>query len=158
MASLMALAEDAPGRATPLVDTVDVKTHCLFDGTKPVGFFIGEIAPEVAPRVRIHTERDSFAAPELFEPRSLDFAFIDGNHQHPWPLLDALNVTPLVRPGCWILLHDIDHPAVAARLGHEGGPRRRAMALRRMARREDQGRQHRRGARARDERAARPRL
>ena len=29
--------------------------------------------------------------------------------------------TPLVRPGSWILLHDIDHPAVAARLGHEGG-------------------------------------
>ena len=120
MASLIASAHETIS-AEPLVDTIDVKTHCLFNATKPVGYFVGEFAPAVADRVRIHTERDSSFAPELFAPRSLDFAFIDGNHQHPWPLLDALNVVPLMRPGSWILLHDIDHPAVAARLRQEAG-------------------------------------
>ena len=39
----------------------------------------------------------------------MTFAFVDGNHQHPWPLHDVLQLQRLMPRG-WILLHDIDLP------------------------------------------------
>ena len=102
-----------------LVDTIDKKSECLFDRTKPIGYMVAELVPELAAHVRVRTNHDSFAARE-FNPRgSVELAFIDGNHQHPWPLIDVLNLLPLVRAGAWFVLHDIDLPAVAARLNLE---------------------------------------
>lgn len=38
----------------------------------------------------------------------VDFAFIDGNHKHPWPTLDFLFLLPQMREGGVIALHDIN--------------------------------------------------
>ncbi len=110
------LAEDPRKSEGVLLTTIDKKSRCLFDDSKPIGFMIRELATELESRIRIHTEQDSFLARTIVPPRSLDLAFIDGNHQHPWPLLDVLNLLPLMVPGAWIILHDTDLPAVAARL------------------------------------------
>ncbi len=122
LAGLLALNRRAAGADAggTLVDTIDRKEFCLFDGTKPIGFMIRQLAPDLAPRVRIHLGKDSFLAQSLYAPASLDLAFIDGNHQHPWPMLDVLNILPTMRPGGWIIMHDIDLPAVALRLGIPG--------------------------------------
>ena len=119
LAGLIALNRRVAGdtSAASLVETIDRKQFCLFDGSKPIGFMVRELTPDLAARVNIHTEGDSFLTPRLFPAASLDLAFIDGNHQHPWPLLDVLNVLPAMRPGGWIIMHDIDLPAVAERLG-----------------------------------------
>lgn len=101
------------GEALPevLLDTIDRKDRCLFDQNKPIGFMVEQIVPDLAGRVRIHTNSDALSAKEWVGPKQLTFAFIDGNHQHPWPLIDALSLLPLVQPGSWMVMHDIDNPA-----------------------------------------------
>ncbi len=113
------LASNQEGEALPdvLVETIDRKTECLFDTSKPIGFMVGELVPELVAKVSIHTDRDSFLCRDLFQAGTLDLAFIDGNHQHPWPLL---NLLPLMPPCGWLILHDIYLPAVAVRLGIDG--------------------------------------
>jgi predicted O-methyltransferase YrrM len=46
-------------------------------------------------------------------PNVADFVFIDANHDHPWPTLDALMCLGFCRPGTWIALHDINLPRIA---------------------------------------------
>lgn len=41
------------------------------------------------------------------ERPAFDMAFIDANHQHPWPLLDILSADRLLAPGNWILMQDV---------------------------------------------------
>ena len=104
-----------------LLDTIDRKARCLFDESKPTGYVVRETFPALAPHVRFHTGEDARIARRFLGRRELDFAFIDGNHQHPWPLMDALCLLPLLRPGAWIVMHDIDNPpdrpAAEVRLG-----------------------------------------
>lgn len=100
-----------------LLSTIDKQSHCLFDGTKPIGFMIADLAPALAPHIAVHTGQDSFHARSIVQPGTLDLVFIDGNHQHPWPMIDVLNVLPLMRPGAWLILHDTDLPRVATVLG-----------------------------------------
>lgn len=111
---IAALARGFIERGEPLppvlLDTIDRKVRCLFDPAKPTGYRVGEIVPELAARVRFHTGEDARIARNLVAANALDFAFIDGNHQHPWPLMDALCLLPLMRSGAWIGLHDIDNP------------------------------------------------
>ncbi len=113
IAAAMARGFEERGEALPpvLLDTIDRKDRCLFDDSKPIGFMVETITPELAPLVRIHTNGDATKAQEYAGKKELSFAFIDGNHQHPWPLIDALCLLPLMRPGAWMVMHDIDNPA-----------------------------------------------
>jgi hypothetical protein len=93
-----------------LAHTIDRQERCLFNENKPIGFVIPEIVPALADRVEVHTNSDSSSSEKYAGKESLTFAFIDGNHQHPWPLLDALHLLPLMRPGSWMAMHDIANP------------------------------------------------
>jgi cephalosporin hydroxylase len=97
-----------------IIHTIDRKDDCLFDATKPIGFGVPLVVGDLAKHVKIHTPKDSFFAPQLAKPRSLTLAFIDANHQHPWPLIDVLNLLPLMVDEAWILMHDIRLPKIAA--------------------------------------------
>ena len=116
IAKMIALREAQIGcsRSGPLVHTIDKKAEYVFDKTKPVGFGIDFIAPELRDRIAIHPLRDSSHCREIVEGGELRLGFIDGNHQHPWPLVDLLHVAQVMKGG-WILLHDIDLPAVIER-------------------------------------------
>ena len=89
------------------VETIDARTHCIIDETRPVGFEIPELIPDLASTVRVHTRRKSDFARELGARDEFGLAFIDADHRHPWPLLDVLRLAPYVQSGGWILLHDI---------------------------------------------------
>lgn len=102
-----ALHRRHPELPGPLVDTIDLHSEYLVDRTKPIGFEIPEVLPELPGIVRLHPGRQSDFVRELAKPNELAFVFIDADHQHPWPLLDLLRVAPYVRSGGWILLHDI---------------------------------------------------
>lgn len=107
-ASILAAAlarRDDEGRAW--IDTIDTRAQCLIDETRPTGFDLAERFPELASRVRIHTPHDSSFVRTLAQLGELELAFIDANHCHPYPLLDLLRVAPFVRPGGWVMLHDI---------------------------------------------------
>ncbi len=106
----------------PLVDTIDFHSRYLVDQTKPIGFEIPELLPQLPDVVRVHTSRDSDFVRELARRDELAFVFIDADHQHPWPVLDLLRVAPFVRKGGWILLHDIQLGAMGVSAREKGEP------------------------------------
>jgi len=94
-------------RQSVSVETIDAHTHCSIDVTRPIGFEIPELIPELATTVGVHTGRQSDFVRELAAPEEFGLAFIDADHRHPWPLLDVLRLAPYVESRGWILLHDI---------------------------------------------------
>ena len=102
-----ALARQSPADNPRWVDTIDYAAQCFIDTTRATGFEIDEAFPEFASMIRLHIPRDSTVLSELAAPGELEVVFIDADHQHPLPLLDLLRAAPYVRPGGWILLHDI---------------------------------------------------
>lgn len=95
------------GKSEISVETIDSHTHCSIDITRPIGFEIPELIPELVSTVRVHTGRESDFVRELAAHGEFGLAFIDADHRHPWPLLDVLRLAPHVRAGGWIVLHDI---------------------------------------------------
>ena len=89
------------------VETIDTRAQCIIDETRPVGFEIPELIPDLVSTVRVHTRRESDFARELGARDEFGLAFIDADHRHPWPLLDVLRLAPYVQSRGWILLHDI---------------------------------------------------
>jgi predicted O-methyltransferase YrrM len=89
------------------VETIDSQTHCIIDTTRPIGFEMPDLIPDLVSSVRIHTGRESDFAREIAAPGEFGLAFIDADHRHPWPLLDVLRLAPYIQSGGWILLHDI---------------------------------------------------
>ncbi len=89
------------------VDTVDSHTHCSIDTTRPIGFEIPALTPDLVSNIRVHAGRESDVLREIASPGEFGLAFIDADHRHPWPLLDLLRLAPYVQTGGWIVLHDI---------------------------------------------------
>jgi predicted O-methyltransferase YrrM len=89
------------------VETIDTHTHCSIDETRPIGFEIPELIPELASTIRVHTGRGSDFVRELTAQDEFGLAFIDADHRHPWPLLDVLSLAPYLQARSWIVLHDI---------------------------------------------------
>ena len=89
------------------VDTIDNSATCLIDETRSTGFEIIELFSELASMIRLHIPHDSTIVSELAERDELELVFIDADHRHPMPLLDLLRLAPYIKPGGWVLLHDI---------------------------------------------------
>jgi hypothetical protein len=95
----------------PLLHTIDKNSHCGFDRSRPIGFAIEAIAPTLRDQIALHPMRDSSNCHQIVGGTEIDFAFVDGNHSHPWPLFDVLHLQKLMKNGSWILMHDIDLPS-----------------------------------------------
>ncbi len=89
------------------VETIDCHTHCSIEPSRPIGFEIGELVPDLVSTVRVHTGVDSNFVREIAARGEFGLAFIDADHRHPWPLLDVLRLAPYLQSGAWIGLHDI---------------------------------------------------
>lgn len=89
------------------VETIDASTQCIVEETRPVGFEIPELIPELVSTVRVHSQRKSDFVRDLSAGGKFGLGFIDADHRHPWPLLDVLRLAPCLQPGGWIVLHDI---------------------------------------------------
>jgi predicted O-methyltransferase YrrM len=96
------------GTDTPWVDTIDTRTDYAYDTSRPTGFEISELAPQLAPMIRLHNPHDSGFVGQICLPNELEVAFIDADHRHPFPLLDLLRLAPYVRRSGWLVLHDIE--------------------------------------------------
>jgi glycosyltransferase involved in cell wall biosynthesis/predicted O-methyltransferase YrrM len=88
----------------------DVRSTCYFDAQRAVGAATREMYPHHRARWVLNTDSDARRISRQLDPASIDLVFIDANHCHPWPLLDLLHVTTVVKPGSWIALHDIALP------------------------------------------------
>lgn len=86
----------------------DVSPHCYFDPARPSGSATDTMTPSLKDRLRVHVGDARHAAGSLAaEGPAFDLAFIDACHDHPWPTLDLLWIAPLLRPGAWVVLHDV---------------------------------------------------
>jgi predicted O-methyltransferase YrrM len=121
-AAIIAAALDRRhGRESPAwVDTIDLRPQCLIDETRPTGFEIPELIPELVSRVHLQIPNDSRCVRALAPPNELELVFIDADHRHPRPLLDLLRVAPYVRSGGWIVLHDIQLGTIGRKMAAAG--------------------------------------
>ncbi len=101
----------------------DIADRCYFDPSRPTGAAVGELTPWNLPHYRF-TVGDVLQAQRLLTGLGARFAFIDGNHLHPWATADLLGLLPSLAPGAWVALHDIRLPLIEGRQGARGhGPR-----------------------------------
>lgn len=101
------------------VETVDSQTQCSIDQSRPIGFEIPDLIPDLVSTVRIHSGRESDIVAEIAGRGKFGLAFVDADHRHPWPLLDLLRLAPWIESRGWIILHDIQ-------LGTHGEAERKA--------------------------------
>lgn len=99
----------------PLLHTIDKNSYCGFDHSRPIGFAIETMVPTLRDRIALHPLKDSSNCDEIVGGIEIDFAFVDGNHSHPWPLFDILHLQKLMKDDTWILMHDIDLPGAIDR-------------------------------------------
>ncbi len=119
---MIALGEAQAGRAPsgPLVHTIDKRAQYVVDAARATGFAIAQMTPELRDRIIVHAPQDSSYCRQLVQ-NGLTFAFVDGNHGHPWPLVDVLQVQQFMERG-WILMHDVDLPGLVERAVAAGQP------------------------------------
>jgi O-antigen biosynthesis protein len=110
---LRALADAGGEGPGPRLLTFDISPHCYFDPSRPVGSAVQEMVPSLMGDMKVFAGKTAFDAAQMLAHEPVPFAFIDGDHRHPFPTLDLLSVLPAVKPGGWIVLHDIDLPKFA---------------------------------------------
>lgn len=101
--ALMLAAEDL-GQAH--LASYDLAARFFLDKSKPLGFLIKDIAGPAAAAVQLHPGHTSLSAAPLYADKSIDLAFIDANHRHPWPLIDAFMFLPKMAEGGVMVFHD----------------------------------------------------
>ena len=115
--ALDTLPEVDGGRVLHSVDTLD---RCYFDDR----YEAGEAARVMYPVPRtwwdLRLGCNALQLRTQLEPGSMDLAFIDALHVHPWPLIDLLHATELMKPGAWIVLHDIELPNISSTCTERG--------------------------------------
>ena len=111
-----------PESEAVVVDTIDLSQRCLTDQTKPVGFEIPELVPRLSSRIPVHAGKDARYLEQIARAGELEVVFIDADHQHPRPTLDLVRVARFVRPGGWVVVHDIDLGSLGERMRAAGTP------------------------------------
>jgi predicted O-methyltransferase YrrM len=109
-----------PESASIIVDTIDLNQRCFTDQTQPVGFEIPRLVPDLASRIRVHAGKDASHLEQIARAEELELVFIDADHQHPRPTLDLIRVARFVRPGGWVVLHDIELGLLGERMRAAG--------------------------------------
>ena len=95
------------------VVTFDASDRFYADPSRPVGDAARELLPaELMRRITFRNPKTAFNIRDHYAPDSLDFLFIDANHNHPWPTLDLLACLDYLRPGATVVLHDINLPII----------------------------------------------
>ena len=111
-----------PESESVVVDTIDLNQRCVTDQTKPVGFVIPQLVPRLSNRIRVHAGKDARYVEQIARAGELQLVFIDADHQHPRPTLDLIRVSRFVRPGGWVVVHDIDLGSLGERMRAAGTP------------------------------------
>jgi predicted O-methyltransferase YrrM len=96
-----------------VVDTIDLNERCATDQTKPIGFEISGLVPRLSSRIRVHAGKDACYVEQIAREGELELVFIDADHQHPRPTLDLIRVARFMRPGGWVVVHDIELGSLA---------------------------------------------
>ncbi|MEM8555981.1 MAG: hypothetical protein AAGF71_14290 [Pseudomonadota bacterium] len=85
--------------------TIDEDTEFYGDRSKPVGHMLRTLYDGDDVDVKIEGGTTVLDLPKNMDP--FDMVFLDGNRQHPWPLLDALLLAPRLRGPKEILMSNL---------------------------------------------------
>jgi predicted O-methyltransferase YrrM len=95
------------------VHSYDVDTQFYADRSRRVGDGTREMLDEaLLEHISFHAPATAATVRDQHDVDSIEFAFIDAAHKHPWPALDLLALLACLRPGGEVLLHDINLPRV----------------------------------------------
>lgn len=115
--ALLCRAGDAAHRAgligpDYLVETFDIDEMFFADRSRRSGDAAREmLEPELLDHIRFNSPQTAVDFTRRAEEDSVEFAFVDAAHTHPWPALDLLTLLPVLRPGAEVILHDVNLPA-----------------------------------------------
>src|SRR5690606_413497 len=119
-ALLFALDQLPAGTRDRVLYSGDIQRTCYFDASRQTGAAVQELYPGHRATWHLDTNTDARRVRAALVPGSVDLCFIDANHYHPWPLLDLLQIAPLLRPEAWVVLHDIELPRLHPRFQAHG--------------------------------------
>lgn len=85
--------------------SIDHDDSFFGDPTKPNGFLVPEIYPGGATNIDLIKFCTSLDLETV--PGNFDMAFVDANHQHPWPAIDTLALFPRMSGPKIVIHHDL---------------------------------------------------
>lgn len=103
-----ALLEGSAAAGSHLVG-IDIAKSVYYDKSKLVGSVVVDHFPQHADRYSLHIGLTSRTVRVL--NKKFDLVHIDGQHSHPWAVLDFLNVLPMLNEGALVLFDDANYTA-----------------------------------------------
>lgn len=86
---------------------IDLSSKYYLDSSRDTGSAILEMFPDAS--IGYELLLGSHAIDNLKEiGDEIDLAFIDGDHRHPWAILDFLSLLPNLSPKSYVLIHDLN--------------------------------------------------
>ncbi|WP_157898983.1 class I SAM-dependent methyltransferase [Luteitalea pratensis] len=85
---------------------IDASPTYYLDHVRPTGAAIGELFPTPPVATRLLLGQMAADTVDVVGP-GVELAFIDGDHRHPWALLDLLALLPVLAPSSHVLMHDL---------------------------------------------------
>ena len=87
--------------------TIDLDETFWVDRSKETGFLARDICPHDSVDFRFLRGQNSLCIEGCLSEQKFDMAFVDANHQHPWPTLDMICLLPAMVDGALIYHHDL---------------------------------------------------
>lgn len=87
------------------VTSIDLRKTFFAERDQPVGYLAREIYQGQDVEIAVHDQSSSLDLSSL--NGHWDMAFIDANHQHPWPTLDTLALVPYLSGPKIVIHHDL---------------------------------------------------
>jgi predicted O-methyltransferase YrrM len=95
------------------VVSYDISPYLYFDHSRLPGDAARELLPaDLLEHVSFRYPATAIELRQEFESDSIEFLFLDGAHDHPWPALDLLATLDHLKPTGVVVLHDINLPSV----------------------------------------------
>jgi hypothetical protein len=99
------------GIENAVLDSYDISSHCYFDPSYPVGSAVAEMGVPNRQSWTLH-QGSAIDAARTSLGTGVELVFIDADHMHPCPTIDALVLLPALASGAWLVLHDINLPNI----------------------------------------------
>lgn len=109
-AAILYALDQLPDPKNRRLISADVRPTCYFDPSRATGEAVSTMYPSALAQWQLRTAHSAHRLLAELEPGSIDLLFIDANHSHPWPTLDLLHLAPVLKPGSWVVLHDVELP------------------------------------------------
>ena len=86
---------------------IDINDKWYLDPKRKTGYLVDEIIGTPKCNYELYTKNWIADLEEILNGRKVDLAFIDGNHAHPWALIDTILLLPFLQQGTVVIYHDV---------------------------------------------------